>query len=195
MFAKRENLGTLVKAPFNQWKKVTKVCGEHAKQYYHVDAMVAYDSFLATSRRPEKNILDQIERERSNTIKRNRAIMKSVPKCVHFCGRQCIALRGHIGNTTGSEDVDRGNFLALLEFRVDAGDEILKNHLATCRATARYSSKTIQNQIIALIGDHIKDSIIREIKEVKYFSILCDEVIDNSNLEQLSFVLRFVNRL
>ena len=36
--------------------------------------------------------------------------------------------------------------------------------------------------------------IIREIKEVKYFSILCDEVTDNANLEQLSFVLRFVNR-
>ena len=115
--------------------------------------------------------------------------------CFQVSGRQCIALRGHIGDTTGSEEVDRGNFLALLEFRVDAGDEILKNHLATCRATARYSSKTIQNQIIALIGDHIKDSIIREIKEVKYFSILCDEVIDNSNLERLSFVLRFVNRL
>ena len=44
---------------------------------------------------------------------------------------------------------------SLLEFRVDAGDEMSKNHLATCRATARYSSKTIQNKIIALIGDHV----------------------------------------
>ncbi|KAL9977258.1 hypothetical protein ACROYT_G014641 [Oculina patagonica] len=69
-----------------------------------------------------------------------------------------------------------------------------RNHLATCRATARYSSKSIQNQIIALIGDHIRDSIIREIKDVKYFSILCDEVTDNANLEQLWFVLRFVDK-
>ena len=91
--------------------------------------MVAYDNFLANSRHPEKNIQDQIERERSNTIRRNSAIIKSVAKCVHFCGRQCIALRGHRDDTTASGDVDRGNFLALLEFRVDAGDEILKNHL------------------------------------------------------------------
>lgn len=74
------------------------------------------DNFLANSRRPEKNIQDQIERERSNTIKRNRAIIKSVAKCVHFCGRQCIALRGHRDDTTASGDVDRGNFIALLEF-------------------------------------------------------------------------------
>ena len=53
-FATRENLGTLIKAPFNRWTKVSKVCGEHEKHHYHVDVIVAYDSFLATSRRPEK---------------------------------------------------------------------------------------------------------------------------------------------
>ena len=45
-----------------------------------------------------------------------------------------------------------------------------------------------------LIGDHIKDSIIQEIKEAKDFPILCDEVTDNANLEQLSLVLRFVDK-
>ena len=66
---------------------------------------------------------------------------------------------------------------SLLEFRIDAGDEILKNHHATCRATAEYSSKTIQNQFIALMGDHIRDSLI---KEVKYFSILCEPLSQGS---------------
>lgn len=49
------NLGTLVMAPFNRWTKVSKVCGEHEKHHYHLDAMVAYDSFFATSRRSEKS--------------------------------------------------------------------------------------------------------------------------------------------
>ena len=53
---------------------------------------------------------------------------------------------------------------SLLEFRVDAGDEISKNHLATCRATTRYSSKTIQNQIIALIGDHVDPLFVKSKK-------------------------------
>ena len=56
---------------------------------------------------------------------------------------------------------------SLLEFRIDAGDEILKNHHATCRATVKYSSKTIQNQFIALIGDHIRDSSIKEVKYLR----------------------------
>ena len=45
-----------------------------------------------------------------------------------------------------------------------------------------------------LIRDHIRDLIIQEIKEAKYFSILCNEVTDNANLEQLSLVLWFVNK-
>jgi len=194
LFAIRESLGTLVTTPFNRWTKVSKVCGEHEKHRYHIDAMVAYDNFLSTSRNPQKNIQVQIESERGRTINRNREIVKSVAKCVHFCGKQCIALRGHRDDSTADQNGNRGNFLALLELRVDSGDEVLKNHLATCRANARYSSKTIQNQLIMLIGDHIRESIIQEIKEAKYFSILCDEVTDNANLEQLSLVLRFVDK-
>ena len=141
-----------------------------------------------------KNNQVQIESKRGHTIKRNREIVKSVAKSVHFCGKQCIALTGHRDDSTADQNGNRGNFLALLELRVDSGNEVSKNHLATCSPNAQLSSKTIQNQLIMLIGDHIRDSIIQEIKEAKYFSILCDEVTDNANLEQLSLVLRFVNK-
>ena len=81
-----------------------------------------------------------------------------------------------------------------MEFRIDAGDEALKNHRETCHANARYSSKTIQNQVISLIGEYIRESIVQEIKEAKFFSVLCNEVADNANLEQLLFVLRSVDK-
>ena len=80
-----------------------------------------------------------------------------------------------------------------MEVRIDAGDKPLKNH-ETCHVNARYSSKTIQNQIISLIGEYIRESIVQEIKEAKFFSVLCNEVTDNANLEQLLFVLRFVDK-
>ena len=54
-------------------------------------------------------------------------------------------------------------------------------------------SKTIQNDIIACCGDHIREKILTEVRKAKYFSILADEVADISNTEQLSLVLRFVD--
>mgnify|MGYP001796329489 CR=1 FL=1 len=83
--------------------------------------MVAYDNFLTTSRIPQKNIQVQIESERGSTIRRNREIVKSVAKCIHFCGKQCIALRGHRDDSAADENENRDNFLALLELRVDSG--------------------------------------------------------------------------
>ena len=55
-------------------------------------------------------------------------------------------------------------------------------------------SKTIQNELICLCGEEIVTGIISEVKESKVFSILADEVRDCSNTEQMSFVIRFVDK-
>ena len=51
---------------------------------------------------------------------------------VIFCGRQCIALRGHRDDKLDVQSntcADHGNFLALLQFRIPAGDNVLKEHI------------------------------------------------------------------
>ena len=55
-----------------------------------------------------------------------------------------------------------------------------------------YRSKTIQNQIINVVGDKVKSEIIGEIKKSKFFSILADEASNVSNKEQISLVLRYL---
>ena len=55
-------------------------------------------------------------------------------------------------------------------------------------------SRTIQNEIIGVLGTYIRDSIVGEIDEAGAFSLLADEVSDGSNKEQLPFVPRFLNK-
>ena len=55
-------------------------------------------------------------------------------------------------------------------------------------------SKTIQNELICLCGEEIVTGIISEAKESRVFSILADEVRDCSNTEQMSFVIRYVDK-
>ena len=82
-----------------------------------------------------------------------------------------------------------GNFLALVDFAVKSGNRILGDHL---ESAARNASKTTQNEIIECIGEHLRDKILKDIKAAKWYSILCDEVVDVGNEEQVSIVLRFV---
>ena len=66
---------------------------------------------------------------------------------VIFCGRQGIALRGHRDGRTHAADWDpltnHCNFLALLQFPIQAGDEVLQKHLQTAQGNALYTSKSI----------------------------------------------------
>ena len=104
---------------------------------------------------------------------------------VILCGRLGIAHRGH--RDDGLLDVDKpvnaaqGNFRSLLAFRVDAGDAVLKQHLATAGKNATYISKTTQNELIQLCGDVIIDQIVEDAHKAKYFSVLCDETTDSSH--------------
>ncbi len=56
-----------------------------------------------------------------------------------------------------------------------------------------YTSASIQNSILTILGDMIRNKICDEIKEVKMFSLLVDETKDLSKQEQMSIVLRYVN--
>ena len=68
--------------------------------------------------------------------------MKSIIETIIFCGRQALSLRGlrddpQFYNSSLLEfpSVNVGNFLELICFRVEAGDEILKKHIlmqSTC---------------------------------------------------------------
>ena len=47
--------------------------------------------------------------------------------------------------------------------------------------------------MINCYSNYIKDILVKEIKENRFFSILADEALDCSNQEQLSLVMRIVD--
>jgi len=126
----------------------------------------------------------------------NKKRLTSIIKTIIFCGNNNISLRGHRDDgildyesaITGKE----GIFRSLLAFRLDSGDNILKDHLKLCGKNATMISKTIQNEIINVLHQVITESIVKNIKKNVFFSIICDETTDVSTKEQLSFSVRCV---
>ena len=97
-------------------------------------------------------------------------------------------MRGHRDDSilTANPAAKHGNFLELLRFRVEVGDLTLQRPLSTHRGNAAYISKTVQNELIFVIGDHIRNRIVTEVKQARYLSILAAELSDGAGLEQLS---------
>ena len=130
------------------------------------------------------------------TVAKNKEKLKSIVETVIFCGRQGIALHGHRDDHTCLKDLQHtnpGNFIALLDFRINSGDTVLADHLKSCGRNAFYTSKTIQNQLIAICGKIVLSSILEEIRAASLFSIMADEATDASNKEQLAVCIRYVH--
>ena len=140
---------------------------------------------------PSKSIENIISKKRDECIQQNKMVIKALMECVMLCGTQGLSLRGH--RETSTEDDNKGNFLELVEFRART-DAILASHLQNAPKNAKYTSKNIQNEIISVLGECVRTSILNDIKESRFFSISADEVTDCSNMEQLSIAIRFVDK-
>ena len=124
----------------------------------------------------------------------NREKLSSIIKTVLFCGRQGLPLRGHRedGEPIDEPIINDGNFRALLRFRIDAGDAVLKSHLTNAGSNATYVSPDIQNQVIDIFGEVFRRKIVAEPRQSKFFSVLSDETRDASRTDQLTICLRYV---
>ena len=104
-------------------------------------------------------MLIQLREGARETIQNNRKKLCYITEIIVLCGQQNIALRGHPDSGTDIEGVQAastndGNFYALLNFRISAGDTIFRD-LQSAARNATYTFPDIQNQLISILGDNI----------------------------------------
>lgn len=185
----------LVERAMSKFNKATDILKDHSKTQSHSNAMKDMARFTSVMEQKELPVDQMLHSALAMQIEKNRIKLKSILKTVVLCGKQSIPLRGHRDDAKylNDETVNSGNFQALLDFRIDAGDEILQQHFLTAPRNATYRSKTIQNELIESVAKWIRQNLVTELYEAKYFTVLADETTDISYTEQLSLVLRFVD--
>jgi len=186
--------GQFVSVPFKNWVVRSQKMNAHAKRDYHLTAMTRMKEFLTRYKNPTKAIDVAFETELQQRIEHNQKVLESLFRIILLCGKQGIPLRGHRDDNIPwfeeEESGNLGNFVELVKFRAET-DEILHTHLENAPRNALYTSKTIQNEMIDVIGAQIRNSILTEVRKAKYFSVIADEVTDVANREQLSISVRY----
>ena len=89
---------------------------------------------------------------------------------------------------------NQGNFHVLLKFRLDAYDTTLESHFKTAGRNAQYTSPTTQNDLLVYIVVWIRNRIVEEVLESKFFSVCADEAADTAYREQMAHIVRFVDK-
>ncbi|XP_070406261.1 zinc finger MYM-type protein 5-like [Nothobranchius furzeri] len=168
---------------FNYWKNCSETLKMHENSPEHTKNMGPWkelESRIRTGKTIDKVEMALIKTER----RRWREVLTRLVAIIQSLAKRNIALRG---TTDRLNAPNNGDFLKEVELMAQF-DPVLKEHVAKVEGGANHTSylgKIIQNEIIDCISERIVESIVSEIIQSKYFSIILDCTPDLSHKEQL----------
>ncbi|XP_022847629.1 uncharacterized protein LOC111370165 [Olea europaea var. sylvestris] len=172
----------------NDWVHLGVRLKEHEMSSVHINNMATWIDLRARLNKDETidiEIQKQIRKEKQHW----KEVLQRIIYVVQYLAKKCLAFRGT--NERPLED-SNGNFLGLIEM-IAKWDPIMKEHMRRIESNEiqyHYLSHKIQNELVASFASKIKSTIIKKIKEAKYFSVILDRTPDASHQEQMSLILR-----
>lgn len=177
--------GAFIKTPCTRYNDFHTSAKQHLASEWHKNAIKDASSFMKSVSNPSESIVCKIDQSIEKTIDENKRKLIPIISSIIFCATHDIALRG--------KESFSGNMMDLLQFRVEAGDTELENHLLTAPKNASYTSHRVQNDLIAICEKVLVKELVKKANESAGFSILADETADISGKEQLAVGIRFVD--
>ncbi|XP_043276006.1 zinc finger MYM-type protein 1-like [Venturia canescens] len=191
MFATSSTDAITFVSGFQKWWKLNPKVMEHEVTTEHLENLEKWKT-LETRLRLHKTIdhatLQMMDAEK----KKWRGLLVRLLDITLFLAKQNLAFRGH---EEGDTSMNKGNFLELVQL-LSKYDAVLKEHLLSLEHSpfpkVSYLSPEIQNEFISVLSNHVKCTLIEEIKSARYFGMIFDSTPDVSHTDQMSQVIRFV---
>ncbi|GLU17296.1 hypothetical protein SLE2022_336730 [Rubroshorea leprosula] len=98
-----------------------------------------------------------------------------------------------VGHDESLDSKNRGNFLEMINLLTSYNKEVNEVVLGNAPQNAKYTSPTIQKEILQVFARKVQAEICKEISDAK-FCLIVDEARDESKREQMSIVVRFVDK-
>lgn len=174
---------------FAEWKNGPIKITRHEVTENHVFA-----SIKASYKEAAFPLIPSLKENEMKKIVQNKEVIRHLIDIVLYLGRHCLPFRGH---REGWKDDVRGNFkdLAILLAKYSPP---LSCHLTEVQIRGKHTQNFVswnrQNQLILAIATNIRNTIKNEILNAKFFSLSLDTTFDVSRKEQLSLVIRYINK-
>ncbi|KAK9053417.1 hypothetical protein SSX86_030051 [Deinandra increscens subsp. villosa] len=181
----------LAKEGSNDWRNIAIKLKNHESSNEHrinLSRWIELETRLGKNKTIDEQTQDRINQEKEywkNVLTRIIAVVKAL-------GKSNLAFRG---KKEKLNQENNGNFLTMIEM-LGEFDPVMQEHIRKVNNNEiqnHYLGHNMQNELIDLLANEIKNRIVRKVKESKYFSIILDCTPDTSHKEQMSIILRCVD--
>lgn len=170
------------------WKRAHERLRSHEQSKEHVDAMIAFNHILKVTGRVDTKLAQRIKQQEKHW----KSVLERAVSVIKFIAARRLAFRGD-NELIGSPR--NGNYLGILEL-IAQYDSFLAQHIKTHgdrgSGHTSYLSSTIMEELISIMGKKVMDEVISRVKRSKYYSISLDSTPDESHVDQLTLVLRYI---
>lgn len=124
-----------------------------------------------------------------------RDFLRSLFEVVILIGRQNFPYSCNAKMEEVEEQPDSAsNFQALLESRINAGDEFLRRRFETTSVAEEYWPAVRQKQMLEVCEKGIREEILQQVRECRFYSIITGELLEFPDGDHLPIFLRFVDQ-
>ena len=161
---------------FCNWKDATRCFIKHEMSKCHKESVSRWCAYCRGV-----NVANELSTLHSENQKISQSMLFKILSTVRYLCRQGLALRGHTSES--------GNLQLLLDLRCE-DDPQLRTWLERKKS---FVSHDIQNEYMKLMAHQVSREILSKIRAATYYSIIADEVTDQTRQHQLGISLRWVD--
>ncbi|KAF3692663.1 52 kDa repressor of the inhibitor of the protein kinase [Channa argus] len=131
------------------------------------------------------------EPQLSTEEKEFREYLRSLFEVMVMLGKQSIPLEA---NKASEAEHKSNNFQALLDYRMNSGDEALKKRFEATALNTEYLSAAQQSQLLDVCENTVREEMLMEVRESRFFSLVTGDLVEFAGEKHLPLFLRFVNQ-
>lgn len=171
---------------FNNWQKAlasNQGFQRHEHSSIHISSMLSWKEH--ESRASRKQEVSSLLNE--TVLEKRRYYLKAIVSTILFLAKSELPFRG---DWNEEENEENGHFRNLFKYTLERNEE-LQQCQKIMAANALYTSAQIQNEIIHVAAEILRESIAAEMNKSSFLTLMADGMRDRNGNEILSIVFRY----